>query len=112
MRKNPYGIVDVNNESEGDVAYCPNCEKGGIKVKLGDVIYGPNDIPKEDDDNWCMCSRCGKKYPIYERKEEGGYTFPFDIITNPFDSGSQFTSIGKRKKHDRLKDYRKDEDED
>jgi hypothetical protein len=98
-RKNPYGIVDVNNEIQGDVAYCRTCEKGGL---MRQKLY------EAEDPNFCICDR-GHKFPIYEREEEGDYSFPFDIITNPFESGSQFESIGKRKPHDRLKDY-KDKD--
>ena len=110
MTKNNFSFIDVNNESEGDIAYCLNCEQAGLQIKLGDIIYGINEFPKEDDDNWCQCPRCGHKYPLYERKTEGQYSFPFTHIDNPHDSGSQFAGIGKRKKHNRLNDYR-DEDE-
>jgi hypothetical protein len=63
-------------------------------------------MPKEDDDNWCQCPRCGKKQPLYTREIEGKYSFPFTHIDNPFESGSQFESIGKRKKINRLNSYR------
>ena len=107
-RKNLYGAVDVNNESEGDVAYCQNCERVGVKVKLQEPIY--EEGKPYDPDNWCQCHRCFKKYPLYERKDEGDYTWPFAHVDNPFDDGSQFENIGKRKPKNRLHDD-KDEDE-
>ena len=106
MRKQPYSFVDINNESEGDIAYCRKCQEAGLQIKLVEMFYVDDEPVLPDADNWCRCTRCGEKYPIYERKEEGQYTFPFAHISNPFESGSQFESIGKRKAHDRLKDYK------
>lgn len=112
VRESNFAFIDINSEVEGDIAYCPNCLKANLQIKLTDLIYLPGETPQSDEDNWCQCPNCGKKYPIYERKEEGGYTFPFEIIENPFDSGSQFEGIGKRKKHNRLNDYRDKEHND
>ena len=95
--KTPYSYVDVNNESEGDIAYCPTCEKVGyLKQRLYEL--------ETDPENFCICER-GHKHPIYERKDEGQWSFPFAHIDNPFESGSQFETVGKRKPHDRMKDY-------
>ena len=106
VRESNFAFIDINSEVEGDIAYCPNCEQVGLQIKLTDVIIGINEIPKEDDNNWCQCPRCGKKQPLYNIEREGQYSFPFDHVENPFDSGSQFAGIGKRKKHNRLNDYK------
>ena len=101
--KDPYKFIDVNNESEGDVAYCPTCQKGGYpRQKLYELDTDP--------DNFCICEH-GHKFPVYERKDEGQWSFPFAHTDNPFDSGSQFEKVGKRKYHDRLKDYRENEED-
>lgn len=108
MRKeNSFSFIDVDT---GDVAYCPHCKRGGVESKLQDLIQTDN--PKPDADNWCQCYRCGKIYPIYERKQEGQFSYFKDVVSNPFDSTSTFESVKKRdiKKYNRLKDYRDKED--
>lgn len=104
-----FAFIDINDESEGDIAYCPNCKKVKLNIKLGDVIRAINEIVPEDDNNFCQCPRCGKKYPIYEKEQEGAYSFPFPHVSNPFESGSNFESVEKRKKKNRLNDYREHE---
>ena len=58
-----------------------------------------------------LCSIC-HKFPIYERKAEGKWEYPFSHTDNPFDSGSNFESVPKRKYHDRLKKYREIDEDD
>ena len=108
MRKpSNYSFVDINT---GDVAYCPNCEKVGIQSKLEDLIQDDKPL-QADADQWCQCHKCFKKYPIYERKNQGQFSYFKDTVTNPFDSTSTFEAVKKRdiKKYNRLKDY-KDKD--
>ena len=103
MRNNdPYKTVDVNNESEGDIAYCKTCEEVGRRSKLWE--------DEKDPENFCICD-LGHKHPIYTREIEGKWSYPFPHVDNPFESGFQSESIGKRKMPDRLKQYR-DTDED
>ena len=98
-RKNNFEFIDINTT---DIAYCPNCLKAGLQNKLGDLI----NTEQADADNWCQCHHCGKKYPIYEKKQEGAFSYFKDVVDNPFDSTSQFSGIGKRKYKNRLNDFR------
>lgn len=101
MRKpSSYSFINIDT---GDVAYCPNCLTAGIQSKLGDLIDDGN--LQADADQWCQCHQCGKKYPIYERKQQGQFSYFKDTVTNPFDSTSTFEAVKKRdiKKYNRLK---------
>lgn len=107
MRKNPYSFIDINT---GDVAYCENCQKVGIQSKLQDLIVEEDKPLQADADQWCQCHRCFKKYAIYERKQQGQFSYFKDTVTNPFDSTSTFEAVKKRdiKKYNRLKDYKQE----
>ena len=106
---NSFSFIDVDS---GNIAYCSNCEKAGIQSRLQDLIILEGQDPKPDADNWCQCHRCGKIYPIYERKQEGQFSYFKDVVTNPFDSTSTFESVKKRKHKDRLGKVAKDEEQD
>ena len=101
--KEPYSFIDINNDEEGDIAYCPKCKEVG---RMTEKLYEW----QEDPENWCIC-QYGHRHPYYTTETEGKWSFPFDHVDTPFESGSRFESIGKRKPHDRLKDYRENEDD-
>ena len=99
QNKDNFAFIDLES---GDVAYCENCLKAGIQSKLGDLIQDENGNIQADADNWCQCHRCGRKYPIYEKKQQGQFSYFKDTVDNPFDSTAQFESGKKRKYRDRL----------
>ena len=106
--KGNFSFIDVNTS---DVAYCPNCEKIGLKIKLKERLYEDGKPIPEDNDNWCQCHRCGLILGIYQRKQEGQFSYFKETVSNPFDTTSKFEASKKRKKKDRLDSYKEREED-
>ena len=94
-RKNP--IAYITDDDYDKNVYCTYCEKVGIKSILKERYFDTLEKPS-DADEWLYCPSCNRTIPIYETKQELEYGLIFDTTDNPFDSGSEFASVGKRKK--------------
>ena len=108
MRHSNYSFIDINTS---EIAICQNCEKVGLRIKLGERTYEENTPIPEDHDNWCQCPRCGKLYAIYERKQEGAFSYFKDTVSNPFEDTAKFEAVKKRKPINRLTHYKDREEE-
>jgi len=103
-RKPVFSFIDSNDEE--DIVYCPYCSKVNVKSKLGPRIYDDNEPLPYDADQFMQCPKCGKIIPLYDIKEELSYGPIVDVISNPFDSGTDIKAVEKRtgKKRKKKKD--------
>jgi len=102
-RKPVFGFVDFTEDEENEISWCPRCLKVKVYQKLGPRIYPDNEPLPYDSDQWYQCYRCGKIVPSHERKEEPQFGPVIDAPESPFDVGSKFESVDKRKKKKRNK---------
>jgi hypothetical protein len=112
-------IGAIYKEQGEAISYCPDCAKGGIKQKMEERIYLPNEFGKTiipaDANLWRQCHRCGYILPVYNLKHEGRLKSELIVQTNPFDKGKtagiQANRLGKSKRgKDRDEDYHNDPD--
>ena len=94
-RKSAFTYVGLE-EDDLEPLYCPYCSKVNVYVVLQQRVYEDKELP-HDAEEWLQCYRCGKPIHINIGKEEGEYAPIVDIVDNPFDSGSEFMSVSKRK---------------
>jgi hypothetical protein len=112
-------IGTLYKEQGEAISYCPTCAKGGIKQKMEERIYLPNEFGKTiipaDANLWRQCHRCGLILPIYNLKHEGRLKSELVVQTNPFDKGKtagiQANRLGKSKRGKQSEeDFYQDED--
>jgi hypothetical protein len=107
-RRPSYGIVDFNEDDNGDNddsirSYCKRCLKFGFNVQLKNRIYPDGQRIPIDHENWKQCHECGLIVPVYELQKEATIKDVVETVENPFDMGKSFLGIDSRSARRKMK---------
>ena len=72
-------------EEREKISYCPDCEKAGLKSKLGLRILQKNEPIPPDYLEFRQCHICAFILPIYELKKESKIKDTIETTRNPFE---------------------------
>jgi hypothetical protein len=84
------GIASVsgNINRNPKPSYCPKCEQVGIKSKLGQRLYKPDEfgniIIPADHDQWWQCYHCGALIPRHDIPQKGELTTDIEVVSSKF----------------------------
>ena len=113
IKRSKVNEVDFfEQDNEQEITHCQNCKSVGIISVLQGRLYGENEEPSSDDENWKQCYKCGKIVEIYNVQHENdklkGFTEP---VENPFDFGqNQVDGLTNRRSN--MKKRKQEEDYD
>jgi hypothetical protein len=92
-RSEPFTFVDLHNEENSKKSYCRLCED--YAGKLQKLV--PRLIDGVVDDRFKVCCYCGEVYPIYDIKLVSEYEPKATTVENPFQSGTQVSTVSKKR---------------
>jgi hypothetical protein len=80
-------------ERREEIHYCPDCEKQGLKSKLGLRILQKDEQRPPDYYQFRQCHICALILPIYELKKESKIKDTIETTRNPFDEKNLITPV-------------------